>query len=103
MIVCGPGSILQDLMQALRRFHTYTERSTLPLTFEFISVKSYHGTQSTGTVKISGADTGALHGKHVLLCEDIIDSGEWWMAAESPAVSMLDGRASSCYWLFRAP
>lgn len=47
----------------------------MPITFEFISVKSYHGTQSTGTVKISGADTTALHGKHCLLCEDIIDSG----------------------------
>jgi len=31
---------------------------------------------STGTVNISGADLGKLAGKHCLLVEDIIDTGE---------------------------
>ena len=44
---------------------------------DFIRVKSYKGTESSGDVKITtlGADIGKLQGKHCLLVEDIIDSG----------------------------
>ena len=38
-------------------------------------VKSYEGTSSTGNVEISGCDISKLNGKHVLLVEDIIDTG----------------------------
>ncbi len=48
-----------------------------PLTFDFIRVKSYVGTESSGDVRIEsiGVDLQALKGRHVLLCEDIIDTG----------------------------
>ena len=38
-------------------------------------VKSYEGTDSTGTVTITGCELSALKGKHVLFVEDIIDTG----------------------------
>lgn len=46
-----------------------------PFTFDFIRVKSYEGMVSTGTVNITGADLSKLAGKHCLLIEDIIDTG----------------------------
>lgn len=71
----------------------------MPLTFEFISVKSYHGTQSTGTVKISGADTTALHGKHCLLCEDIIDSGTVTLAWRYMQITAACTKSSYSHWI----
>ena len=38
-------------------------------------MKSYHGIESTGTVQISGIDCSKLRDKHVILIEDIIDTG----------------------------
>ena len=43
---------------------------------EFIRVSSYEGTESTGNVKIGGGiDLESLKGKHVILVEDIVDTG----------------------------
>jgi hypoxanthine phosphoribosyltransferase len=48
----------------------------LPLTFELMGVSSYHGgTETTGEVRITHDLTKPLHGKHVLVVEDIIDTG----------------------------
>ncbi len=47
----------------------------LPFTFDFVRVKSYEGTESTGKVQITGCDVSKLAGKHVLFVEDIIDTG----------------------------
>jgi len=47
----------------------------IPYTFDFIRVKSYEGTSSTGNVKIDNIDVSTLAGKHVLFVEDIIDTG----------------------------
>lgn len=41
----------------------------------FFRVQSYEGTESTGNVRITGCDVTKLAGKHVLFCEDIIDTG----------------------------
>lgn len=49
--------------------------SYIPYTFDFIRVKSYEGTDSTGHVQITGCDVSKLAGKHVLFIEDIIDTG----------------------------
>ena len=48
-----------------------------PLTFDFLRVKSYAGTESTGEVAIEslGVDLSQMKGRHLLLCEDIIDTG----------------------------
>lgn len=48
----------------------------LPLTLDFISVSSYgEGTETSGQVKLVKDLDHSLEGRHVLLVEDIVDSG----------------------------
>ncbi len=48
----------------------------LPLTVEFLGVSSYQGgTETTGEVRITSDVTKPLAGKHILVVEDIIDTG----------------------------
>ena len=47
----------------------------LPLRVEFIAVQSYDKTRSTGTVQITQHLTSPIDGEHVLLVEDIVDTG----------------------------
>lgn len=48
----------------------------LPLTIEFLGVSSYQGgTETTGEVRITYDVTKPMSGKHVLVIEDIIDTG----------------------------
>ena len=47
----------------------------VPVSIEFIGVSSYQGTASTGNVRITNDLTCDVVGKHILLVEDIIDSG----------------------------
>lgn len=52
------------------------KRITVPVTLDFMSVSSYgDGTVSTGRVKIAKDLDETLEGKHVIVIEDIIDSG----------------------------
>uniref|UniRef100_A0A915HXF8 Hypoxanthine phosphoribosyltransferase n=1 Tax=Romanomermis culicivorax TaxID=13658 RepID=A0A915HXF8_ROMCU len=62
----------------------YKELSTLrtfgqqqqPIFMEFIRLKSYCNTNSTGDVQVSnGGDLDQLKGRHVLIVEDIVDTG----------------------------
>jgi len=48
----------------------------LPVSVEFIGVASYQGTRSTGHVRITNDLTCDVKGKHILLVEDIIDTGK---------------------------
>ena len=52
------------------------KRITVPVSLDFMSVSSYgSSTQSSGVVKIVKDLDEPLEGKHVLIVEDIIDSG----------------------------
>ena len=42
---------------------------------DFIGVSSYHGTSSSGEVKVTLDLSKPIEGKHVLLVEDIVDTG----------------------------
>lgn len=42
---------------------------------EFFGVSSYHGTTSSGEVKVTLDLASPIEGKHVLLVEDIVDTG----------------------------
>jgi hypoxanthine phosphoribosyltransferase len=61
------GSVLffADLVRAI----------TIPTRFEFIGVKSYEGTSSTGHVQITTDLSADIKGANVLVVEDIVDTG----------------------------
>ncbi len=52
------------------------KRITVPVSMDFMSISSYgDGTASSGIIKIAKDLDESLEGKHVLVVEDIIDSG----------------------------
>lgn len=52
------------------------KRITVPVSMDFMSVSSYgDGTTSSGIIKIAKDLDETLEGKHVIVIEDIIDSG----------------------------
>lgn len=51
-------------------------RIDVPLSIEFMGVSSYVGTQSTGHVQITRDLAADIQGAHVLLVEDIVDTGK---------------------------
>lgn len=52
------------------------KRITVPVSMDFMCVSSYgDGTKSSGIVKIAKDLDESLEGKHVIIVEDIIDSG----------------------------
>jgi len=87
VMVCvlkGANPFYQHLLDSLQdcRQGFYTE---------FIRVSSYEGTESTGKVKIGGGiDLESLKGKHVILVEDIVDTG----TTLSHLIPMLHEKAS---------
>lgn len=46
-----------------------------PVELEFLGVSSYRGTESTGEVRITHDLHNSIAGKHVLVVEDIVDTG----------------------------
>lgn len=62
----GSFIFLSDLVRQIRR----------PIEVDFLIVSSYGaGTESSGEVKLLYAQNASLEGKHVVLVEDIVDSG----------------------------
>ncbi|MBE5921420.1 MAG: hypoxanthine phosphoribosyltransferase [Lachnospiraceae bacterium] len=52
------------------------KRITVPVSMDFMAVSSYGGgTESSGIIKIKKDLDEALEGKHVIIVEDIVDSG----------------------------
>ena len=61
-------SKLASLVRVAKKFNK-------DVAISFIKVSSYHGTQTTGRVdELIGLNT-SLHGKHVVILEDIVDTG----------------------------
>jgi hypoxanthine phosphoribosyltransferase len=53
-----------------------SRRLSIPRTIEFIAVSSYgSGSRSTGAVRLVMDVRGNIEGKHVLIIEDIVDTG----------------------------
>ncbi len=68
VLICvlrGAIVFLADLMREI----------TVPCEIDFMSVSSYRGTKSSGDIKIVKDLEDSIEGKHVLVVEDIIDSG----------------------------
>lgn len=65
-IMKGSIFFLTDLARAI----------DLPITLEMMGVSSYQGgTETTGEVRITHDLSKPMHGRHVLIVEDIIDTG----------------------------
>lgn len=64
-VLKGAFIFLADLVRAI----------DAPLSVEFIGVASYSGTASTGSVRLTLDLSADVKDKHVLLVEDIIDTG----------------------------
>ncbi|KAJ3413731.1 hypoxanthine phosphoribosyltransferase 1 [Chytridiales sp. JEL 0842] len=76
-VLKGASVFFADLMGFLKKLKNANNES-IPLSFEFIKVKSYHNDESTGNVKISLSDEelASFKGKDLLIVEDIVDSGK---------------------------
>ncbi|GAB5034871.1 hypoxanthine phosphoribosyltransferase [Nannochloropsis oceanica] len=76
-VLKGGSSFFWELQSALINLssHRRTNTAKFQFSFDFVRVKSYEGTESTGTVQITGTDMKNLKGRHLLLVEDLIDSG----------------------------
>ena len=48
----------------------------VPVEVDFIGLASYEGTQSSGHVRITSDLSSKIEGRHVLLVEDIVDTGK---------------------------
>eukprot|EP00053_Salpingoeca_punica_P006269 m.59800 g.59800 ORF g.59800 m.59800 type:complete len:225 (+) comp13612_c0_seq1:63-737(+) len=74
-VLKGGHQFFADLVEQLKRLNVHTPQP-VPLSIDFIRVKSYHNTESTGSVQvIGGDDLTTLRDKNVLIVEDIIDTG----------------------------
>lgn len=92
-VLKGSFMFLADLARAIRR----------PTQIEFIQASSYGaGTESSGTVNLSGLPTReSLGGKHVLVIEDIVDGGNTLKRLNSVLASHLTASLEVCTLLHK--
>jgi hypoxanthine phosphoribosyltransferase len=64
-VLKGSFMFMADLVRALNG----------PVRCEFLGVSSYVGTESSGAVRITQDLTAEIEGQHVVLVEDIVDTG----------------------------
>lgn len=64
-VLKGCFIFMADLLRAI----------SVPCSVDFMAVSSYEGTNSTGAVKINKDLNSDICGKHIVLVEDILDSG----------------------------
>lgn len=72
----GKDLLLVSVLKGAVVFMTDIMREiTIPCTIDFMATSSYVGAESTGVVKIVKDLDKPIAGKHVLIIEDILDSG----------------------------
>ena len=64
-VLKGALVFLADLMRAI----------DLPSRLDFVGLSSYVGTQTSGKIELTSDLTRPIEGKHVILVEDIVDTG----------------------------
>ncbi|TRY85815.1 hypothetical protein DNTS_011862 [Danionella cerebrum] len=75
-VLKGGYKFFADLMDFIKTLNQNSEHSSVPLSVDFIRLKSYSNDQSTNCVKVIGGDElSALTGKNVLIVEDIVETG----------------------------
>ncbi|XP_035859283.1 hypoxanthine phosphoribosyltransferase 1, like isoform X1 [Sander lucioperca] len=74
-VLKGGYKFFADLLDYIKVLNQNSDKS-VPLTVDFIRVKSYCNDQSTNSVKVIGGDElSNLSGKNVLIVEDIVETG----------------------------
>ncbi|KAI9982055.1 hypothetical protein PInf_007943 [Phytophthora infestans] len=68
-VLKGGSAFFHALVEKLRLFHKYNKCDYVPFTFDFIRVKSYEGTKSTGNVQ-DIIDTGKTMAKLVPMLKE---------------------------------
>ena len=56
-------------------FGDFVKRVTIPCQIDFMWISSYQGTNSTGTMQVKKDVSTDLKGRHVVILEDIFDTG----------------------------
>ncbi|EGF78007.1 hypothetical protein BATDEDRAFT_91122 [Batrachochytrium dendrobatidis JAM81] len=76
-VLKGAHGFFANLTEHLKKLLN-KEGKSIPMSFEFIKVKSYENDQSVGDVKISLSeeDLKGFRGKDLLIVEDIVDTGK---------------------------
>ncbi|XP_032448719.1 LOW QUALITY PROTEIN: hypoxanthine-guanine phosphoribosyltransferase-like [Lynx canadensis] len=75
-VLKGGYKFFADLLDYIKARNRNNDGS-IPMTVDFIRLKSYYNDRSTGDIKvIGGDDLSMLTGKNVLIVEDIIDTGK---------------------------
>jgi len=73
---CGPLVLVGVLKGSFVFLADLSRRLTIPRVIEFIAVSSYgSGSQSSGAVRLVMDVRGNIEDKHVLIVEDIVDTG----------------------------
>lgn len=72
----GKNPVLVGVLKGSALFLADLAREmTIPCTLDFVSMASYEGESSTGEVRLLLDLRGNPHGRHVLIVEDIVDTG----------------------------
>lgn len=75
-VLKGGYRFFSDLTKRIQSPNRTNCNKSLPMMLDFIRLKSYHNTESSGQVEIIGGDDlNNLRGKNVLIVEDMIDTG----------------------------
>lgn len=73
---CGKEPVVVGILRGVVPFYTaVTQAMDLPMLQDFMSISSYSGTATTGTITFRKDLDIDIQGKDVLLLEDIVDSG----------------------------
>ncbi|XP_066569910.1 hypoxanthine phosphoribosyltransferase 1, like isoform X1 [Amia ocellicauda] len=74
-VLKGGYKFFADLLDYIKALNRNSDKS-VPLTVDFIRLKSYCNDESTHCVKVIGGDElSSLSGKNVLIVEDIVETG----------------------------
>ncbi|XP_023244233.1 hypoxanthine-guanine phosphoribosyltransferase-like isoform X1 [Centruroides sculpturatus] len=76
-VLKGGYKFFADLMDKIKQYVRYMECKTVPISVDFIRLKSYQNDSSTGEISVIGLESlESLRGKNILVVEDIVDTGQ---------------------------